>query len=265
MYQIIRAKARYHFENEWLSTYWHFSFDHYYDPANEHFSALRVFNEDWIQPGTGFPMHPHRDMEIVTYVIEGQLTHQDSMGNRGVIGPGEVQRMTAGTGIRHAEFNAGSEGVHLLQMWVLPERHGLAPSWEQRRYGAEARRGRWLPVVSGRRGAGAGGADGAGLAGAGGAEGPLAVHQDTAFYVASLEAGASLAHSLEQAREGPDGPTPSAAPAAVRQHAYLFVIAGAVEAGGHALDRGDQARISGESSLAVTATSPSELILIDLP
>ena len=130
MIQVIRNAERYHFETDWLSTYWHFSFDHYYDPANVSFGPLRVFNDDVIRPGGGFPQHGHREMEIVTYVIEGQLEHHDDLGNVGVISPGEIQRMSAGTGIRHSEYNASQEKpVHLVQLWVLPAVKNLKPSW----------------------------------------------------------------------------------------------------------------------------------------
>jgi len=119
--RVIPAAERYHFQSDWLSTYWHFSFDNYYDPDNVSFGSLRVFNDDTIAPGGGFPEHAHREMEILTYVLEGQLEHRDSLGNRGVIGAGEVQRMSAGTGIRHSEFNASkTEPVHLLQFWIHP-------------------------------------------------------------------------------------------------------------------------------------------------
>src|SRR6266487_1820620 len=135
MIDIIKNEQRYHFESEWLSTYWHFSFDHYYDPQNMGFGPLRVFNDDIVQPSSGFPTHPHREMEIVTYVLEGELEHQDSTGGSGLIGPGEVQRMSAGTGIRHSEYNpSANQRVHLLQLWIVPAVSGLTPSYEQLRF-----------------------------------------------------------------------------------------------------------------------------------
>ena len=147
--EIIRAKDRFHLESDWLSAYWLFSFDRYYDPKNMMFGPLRVFNHDTVQPGAGFPTHPHREMEIVTYVLEGALKHKDSTGGQGVIRPGEVQRMTAGTGVAHSEFNASeTEAVRLLQMWVLPERAGLTPSYEQKQFTTEQRTGMLLPALA---------------------------------------------------------------------------------------------------------------------
>lgn len=149
MIRVIPSAERYHFQNDWLSTYWHFSFDTYYDPGNVSFGPLRVFNDDTIAPAGGFPEHAHREMEILTYVLEGKLEHRDSLGNRGVIGPGELQRMSAGTGIRHAEFNASStEPLHLLQFWIHPAQRGLKPSWEQKQFTRQQRASRLLPVAS---------------------------------------------------------------------------------------------------------------------
>jgi redox-sensitive bicupin YhaK (pirin superfamily) len=174
MVRVIRSADRYHVQNEWLSTYWHFSFDHYYDPANVSFGPLRVFNDDTIAPGGGFPFHPHREMEIVTYLIEGELEHQDTLGNRGVISAGEVQRMSAGTGIRHSESNPSKKSrTHLVQLWLLPAVAQLPPSWEQKRYPAAERTGKLLPVAvpagNGSRGANA-----------------VALHQDATIYTSLL-------------------------------------------------------------------------------
>lgn len=239
MIQIIRSGERYHFETDWLSTYWHFSFDHYRDPKNVHFGPLRVFNDDIIRPGGGFPMHPHREMEIVTYVIEGRLEHRDSMGNVGQIGPGEVQRMSAGTGVRHSEYNASdAEPVHLLQLWVIPATEGLKPSWEQRQFTPEARRGRLLPVAVPAEKATANGA--------------VRIHQDATIFASRLEPGQSAAHSIAGGRR-----------------AYLFVISGAVELNGERLEAGDQARVTETAELHLAAprdaAEPAELLLLDLP
>ncbi|MBO8172860.1 MAG: pirin family protein [Bacillaceae bacterium] len=231
MYQIIKSEERYHFDGGWLSTHWHFSFDHYYDPDNIQFGPLRVFNDDYIQPHSGFPMHPHREMEIVTYVIEGELTHEDNLGNKGTIRAGEVQRMTAGRGIVHSESNQSDQIVHLLQIWVVPAESKLAPSWEQKQFTKEQRKGVLLPIVSGEQKGEA-----------------LHIHQDATFYVSSLESGDRVSHTLKPGRR-----------------AYLFVIDGSIDAGGHSLSSGDQARITEETEIEIVASEASELILIDLP
>ena len=231
MKQIIRSKDRYHHETDWLSTYWHFSFDHYYDPANQSFGPLRVFNDDVVQPGTGFPPHSHRDMEIITYVLEGELEHQDNLGNRGRVHPGEIQVMSAGTGITHAEYNPSkTDRLHLLQIWVLPLTRGLKPRWEQRRYSKAERQGRLLPVVSGDDGE------------------TLRIDQDAVISIAALDPGQSVAHALAPGRR-----------------AYAFVISGALELNSDALAGGDQARITEEPRLVLAASAPTELILLDLP
>ncbi|PYM03555.1 MAG: quercetin 2,3-dioxygenase [Candidatus Rokuibacteriota bacterium] len=229
--QIIRAKDRYHHETDWLSTYWHFSFDHYHDPKNVAFGPLRVFNDDTVQPGTGFPPHSHADMEIISYVLSGALEHRDSGGHRGVIGPGEVQVMSAASGITHAEYNpAATEPVHFLQIWLLPRRRGGQPRWAQRAFTPADRAGRLLAVVSG---------DG---------RGTLAIDQDATMYIAALGAGEAVKHAVN-----PD------------RRAYVFVIDGGVELNGDGLAAGDQARISGAAPLEIHATRASELLLIDLP
>lgn len=230
MNQIIKSKDRYHHETDWLSTYWHFSFDHYYDPANLSFGALRVFNDDVVQPGTGFPPHSHRDMEIITYILEGELEHQDNLGNRGRVHPGEIQVMSAGTGITHSEYNPSkTDLLHLLQIWVLPRTRSLKPRWEQRQFTRAARQGRLHPVVSG--------ADGD----------TLRIDQDAVISIAALDPGQSVTHSLAQGRR-----------------AYAFVISGALELNGDALAAGDQARVTDER-LVLAASAPVELILLDLP
>lgn len=232
MIRVIPSAERYHFESDWLSTYWHFSFDHYYDPANVSFGPLRVFNDDTIRPGGGFPEHGHREMEILTYVLDGELEHRDNQGNHGLIGPGELQRMSAGTGIRHSEFNASREKpVRLLQFWIEPARRALRPSWEQRRFTREQREGRLLPVAS-----------------ASGADGALRIHQDAAVYVSRLQPGQGAVHQLKPGRRG-----------------YLFVIEGALTVNEAALGAGDQARITEEERLTLKASRPAELILLDLP
>lgn len=232
MIEIKKAEERFHADGGWLSTYWLFSFDYYYDPNNVSFGPLRVFNDDVIQPDSGFGMHGHKDMEIVTYVLKGALDHKDSTGGEGKIGVGEVQRMTAGTGIRHSEYNQSpDEAVHLLQMWVLPDRAGLTPSYEQKQFTNEARAGILLPVASGQ-----------------GIGDAVKVNQDVTFYVSRALPGEALSHKLADQRR-----------------AFLYVIDGALAVNGNLLSSGDQARITETAELDFVATRESEIILIDLP
>jgi quercetin 2,3-dioxygenase len=230
--QIIKAKDRFHLESDWLSAYWLFSFDRYYDPNNVTFGPLRVFNHDTVAGGGGFPTHPHREMEIVTYVLEGALRHKDSTGGAGLIRAGEVQRMTAGTGVAHSEFNPSEkEAVKLLQMWVLPERPGLKPSYEQKQFTAEQRDGALLPIASGQD-----------------VPGAVKVHQDVTFYVSRLRAGASVAHELKPGRR-----------------AFFYVISGEITLNEESLSAGDQARVTDVTKLEIVGARESEVILIDLP
>ncbi|WP_236010495.1 pirin family protein [Candidatus Laterigemmans baculatus] len=229
--EIRKASDRGAADHGWLRTFHTFSFGSYHDRNHMSFRSLRVMNEDWVAPGQGFGTHPHRDMEIVTYVLEGALEHRDSMGNGEVLKPGEFQRMTAGTGITHSEFNpSDSEPVHLYQIWLLPERKGLEPSYEQKRFPEEERHNRWQRVAS--RDA---------------ADGALRIHQDAQIYLAELDAGQRLSHSLEAGR-----------------HAWLQVLRGAVTLNGQPLATSDGAAISDESELAIEATEPAELMLFDL-
>jgi len=230
--RIIRAKDRFHLESDWLSAYWLFSFDRYYDPNNVTFGPLRVFNHDTVKGGAGFPTHPHREMEIVTYVLEGALRHKDSAGGAGLIRAGEVQRMTAGAGVAHSEFNPSEkETVKLLQMWVLPRSAGLTPSYEQRRFTTEQRTGALLPIASGQ-----------------GAPGAVSVHQDVTFYVSRLREGDHVAHELKPGRR-----------------AFFYVIDGEVTLNEEKLSAGDQARVTEVAKLEVAGERESEIILIDLP
>jgi redox-sensitive bicupin YhaK (pirin superfamily) len=233
MIKIIKSGEHYHNEEDWLSTYWHFSFAHYQDPDKMNFGPLRVFNDDIIQPGTGFGFHPHRDMEIVTYVIEGELEHRDNQGNQGVIHPGEVQRMTAGSGILHSEYNHSKEKpLRLLQMWLFANRRGLPPSWEQHKFAKEERANRLLPVVVPEN------TDNGDA---------LHIHQDAAIYVSSLAAGGKVEHKLKPGRK-----------------AYLFVVDGKVAVNDKPMQTRDAARIEEESNLTIKADKPAELILLDL-
>ena len=232
MIKVIKSNERHHENFGWLDTKWHFSFDTYHDPANLNWGALRVFNDDLIQPGKGFPMHGHRDMEIITVVLEGALEHQDSMGKTGVIRPGEVQVMSAGKGVTHSEYNHSKEGpVHLLQLWIFPRTRGRKPRWEQRTFADAARDSKLLPIVSG-----------------GDVPGTLSIDQDAQIYLSRLPAGKGVTHSSRAERK-----------------TYLFVMAGKVAVNGTSLAAGDQARISDESELPIKATGDSELILLDLP
>ena len=233
MINVIKSNQRHFGDHGWLQTYWHFSFSDYYDPANMNFSKLRVFNDDVIKGGGGFGMHPHRDMEIVTYVLDGELAHQDSIGNEGVVHPGEVQVMSAGRGIMHAEFNhSETKPAHLLQLWIEPRNKGNTPRWEQRQFTAAERGGKLLPVVSG-----------------GDVPQTLVIDQDATIYVSSLKGGENVTHAVKSGH----------------RHAYLFVTKGDVAVNGQALSVGDQARISDETTLEVAATKDAELILLDLP
>lgn len=215
----------------WLDSRHTFSFGEYYDPRHMGFSDLRVINDDRVAGGGGFPTHPHRDMEIVTYVLDGALEHKDSLGNGAVIRPGEVQRMTAGTGIRHSEFNqSATDPVRLLQIWMLPEQAGLAPGYEQKAFPEAARRNR-LALVGSRDGR----------------DGSVKIHQDLSLYAGLLDAGATVEQTLAPGRQ-----------------AWLQVARGAVELNGIALKEGDGAAIKGETSLTIRATAPADLLLFDL-
>ncbi|HEX2013952.1 MAG TPA: pirin family protein [Nitrososphaera sp.] len=234
MIKIIRSNEHYHNEQDWLSTNWHFSFDHYHDPQNMNFGPLRVFNDDIIKPGTGFGYHPHRDMEIITYVIDGQLEHRDNQGNQGVIQPGEIQRMTAGSGILHSEYNHSKEKpLRLLQMWIFANKRDLKPSWEQRQFAKRERMNRLLPVIVPENATN-------GQA--------LHIHQDASIYISSLSEGGNVEHELAPGRK-----------------AYLFVIDGKVLLNGSTLETRDVARIEKEETLSLQAEKPTELILLDLP
>jgi redox-sensitive bicupin YhaK (pirin superfamily) len=228
----IKSEQRHHANFGWLDTHWHFSFGSYYDPSNENWGALRVFNDDIVEPGQGFGMHPHRDMEIITYVLAGELEHQDSTGNRGVIHPGEVQVMSAGSGIQHSEYNHSKETpVHLMQIWIFPRTDSLKPRWEQHQFAASERQGKLLPIVS-----------------SGDVAGTLAIDQDAQIYVSNLAAGNEVSHHTRPHRK-----------------AYFFAIKGQVAVNGVKLAAGDQARIADESVLSIKAAKDSEIILLDLP
>jgi redox-sensitive bicupin YhaK (pirin superfamily) len=215
----------------WLDSRHSFSFGEYYDPRHMGFGPLRVINEDWVAPGAGFPTHGHRDMEIVTYVIEGALEHKDSLGTGSIIRPGEVQRMSAGTGILHSEFNPSrSEPVHLLQIWILPEEQGIEPGYEQKAIAPEARNARF-----------------AAIAGPNG-EAAVRIRQDARILAAEIPAGVAVAHELAEGRR-----------------AWLQVARGSVELAGARYEAGDGAAISGETRVELLGRDPAEVLLFDLP
>ena len=231
MITIRKAEERGHFDLGWLDTYHTFSFDRYYDPAHMHFRSLRVINEDRVAPGQGFPTHSHRDMEIITYILSGALEHRDSMGNGSVIRPGDVQRMTAGTGVSHSEFNPSeSEAVHLLQIWILPKAHGLSPGYEEKAFAEEERRGRLRLIASDD-----------------GREGSVTTNQDVNVYATLLDAGQIVTHTLQPDRYG-----------------WLQVARGTVRLNGMELKQGDGAAVSKESDLTIEAHDQAELLLFDL-
>jgi len=220
-----------HFDHGWLDTRHTFSFAEYFDPDHVGFRSLRVINEDRVQPGQGFGTHPHRDMEIVTYVLDGALAHRDSMGNGSVIRPGDVQRMTAGTGITHSEFNHSNDApVHFLQIWIVPDRRGLTPSYEQKTIPAEAIAGRLCAVAS-----------------HDGGDGSVTINQDATLYTAVLAPGQAVTHAFAPGR-----------------HGWLQVARGQVALDGRSLAAGDGAAISGEKAVTVSGESEAEILLFDL-
>ena len=231
MIKIRRSKDRGHFNFGWLDTYHTFSFGDYYDPSFMGSGSLRVINEDVVHAGRGFPTHSHRDMEIITYILEGGLEHRDSMGNGSVIRPGDVQRITAGTGVSHSEANPSTEDpVHLLQIWIMPQERGLKPDYEQKFFSDEQKQGRLCLIAS-----------------ADGRDGSVSVRQDVSVYASVLEAGQSLNYQLAPNRE-----------------AWIQVARGAVTFNAENLEQGDGAAVSGESKLTVTGKDRAEILLFDM-
>lgn len=232
MIQIIRSQERFNANYGWLDAKYSFSFNRYYDPNNLQFGSLRVFNEDQIQPDSGFGMHSHDNMEIVTYVISGTLEHQDSLGNKGIIQAGELQRMTAGSGIMHSEYNASkSEPLHLLQIWFTPNQMNLAPSWEQKKISLTDSHNQLLPVVSGTD-----------------QPGTLSIHQDLTIFLSNCDAGKEIEYRPTNQRR-----------------LYLFVIDGQIQLNEqHSLSKGDTARITQLSQLNLKSEQASQWMLMDL-
>jgi quercetin 2,3-dioxygenase len=215
----------------WLNTRHTFSFNTYHDPKFMGFRSLRVINEDYVAPGQGFPTHPHRDMEIITYVLDGAIEHKDSLGTGSVIRPGDGQRMSAGSGIRHSEANPSkTEGAHFLQIWILPDRQGIKPSYEQKDFPTEEKRGK-LRLIASPTGNG----------------GSVIIHQDAKLYVTLLAPGETVSHHLEPNR-----------------HAWVQIAKGSIELNGKPLKQGDGAAISDEKQLTVKVTEDAEVLLFDL-
>ena len=231
MIRIHKSEDRGHANHGWLDSRFTFSFADYFDPEHVQFRTLRVMNDDHITGGGGFPTHPHRDMEIVTYVLEGALAHKDSMGNGSVIRPGDVQYMSAGTGVAHSEFNASdNEPVHMYQIWMFPDRKNHTPTYDQKHFPETEKRGKLRLVVS-----------------PDGCDGSVKIRQDNRLYATVLAAGESVKHEMRPER-----------------HAYVQVARGDVTLNGRELATGDGAAVSGERSLELTGVKDAEVLLFDL-
>ncbi len=231
MISLRKADERGHFNHGWLDTWHTFSFADYHDPEQMGFTSLRVINDDRVAPGRGFPPHSHRDMEIITTILEGALEHKDSMGNGSVIRPGDVQRMSAGTGVTHSEYNPSkSESVHLLQIWIVPDKTGIAPGYEQKYFAPEQRQGQLRLIAS-----------------PDGRAGSVRMQQDGYIYASLLDGGAGLTHPLQPGRS-----------------AYVHVARGAVSVNGHPLAAGDGAKLTAEPEVRLTQARQAEVLLFDL-
>ena len=231
MFAVRKSDARGHANHGWLDSYHTFSFADYYDPREMGFGSLRVINEDRVQAGMGFGTHPHRDMEIISYVLEGALEHRDSLGTGSIIRPGDVQRLSAGTGVRHSELNPSDrEAVHFLQIWIEPKVRGVKPSYEQQSFSAEQKRGRLRLVAS-----------------PGGADGSLTIHQDAWVFAALLDGADALTYAL------PEG-----------HNAYVHIARGTVALNGETLAAGDGAKIAAETELRFAEGRQAELLLFDM-
>ena len=231
MITIRKAEERGHFDFGWLNTYHSFSFGDYYDPQHVQFRALRVINEDFVAPGRGFPTHGHRDMEIVTYILQGALEHRDSMGTGSIIRRGDAQRMSAGTGVRHSEANPSVDmPVHLLQIWIFPAEQGSEPEYEEKKFSDDEKRNKLRLIVSPE-----------------GSDGSVRIHQDAKIYASLLDDGQEVVHTLNDGRS-----------------AWLQVAAGSVSLNDVALKQGDGAAVSDETELRITANDASEILLFDL-
>jgi redox-sensitive bicupin YhaK (pirin superfamily) len=232
MINILKSDQRGHADHGWLNTRFTFSFADYFDPNHVQFRTLRVMNDDRVAGGGGFPTHPHKDMEIVTYVLEGALEHRDSMGNGSVIKPGDVQYMSAGTGVAHSEFNASEkEPVHLYQIWMFPDKKGYKPTYDQKHFPEDEKRGKLRLLVS-----------------PDGRDGSVKIRQDNELYATVLGANDAVQHTLKPER-----------------HAYVQVMRGSVTLNGTQLEAGDGAAISAEKKLELSGVKDAEVLLFDLP
>ena len=232
MINILKSDQRGHADHGWLNTRFTFSFADYFDPNHVQFRTLRVMNDDRVAGGGGFPTHPHKDMEIVTYVLEGALEHRDSMGNGSVIKPGDVQYMSAGTGVAHSEFNASEkEPVHLYQIWMFPDKKGYKPTYDQKHFSDDEKRGKLRLLVS-----------------PDGRDGSVKIRQDNELYATVLGANEAVQHTLKPER-----------------HAYVQVMRGSVTLNGTQLEAGDGAAISAEKKLELSGVKDAEVLLFDLP
>ncbi|HTP40467.1 MAG TPA: pirin family protein [Steroidobacteraceae bacterium] len=232
MNQIRRSDERGFADHGWLKSFHTFSFADYFDPEHVEFGPLRVINEDLVQPGTGFGTHGHRDMEILTYILEGALAHKDSMGNGSTIRPGDVQRMSAGTGVRHSEFNAShSDPVHLLQIWIQPDVQGIPPSYEEKRFSAEDKRGRLRLIAS-----------------PDAAQGSVLIHQDARVYAGLFDGAESAALAVQPGRR-----------------LYVHVARGAIHANGATLEAGDALKLAAVDQLTLQNGREAEVLVFDLP
>jgi redox-sensitive bicupin YhaK (pirin superfamily) len=231
MITVRKAEDRGHFDFGWLNTYHTFSFGDYYDPKHTRFSTLRVINEDFVQAGKGFPTHGHRDMEIVTYILEGALQHRDSMGTGSIIRRGDAQRMSAGTGVTHSEANPSTDApVHLLQIWIFPSEQGRQPEYEEKKFSDDEKRNRLRLIIS-----------------PDGSDGSVRIHQDAKIFASLLDEGQEVEHALENGRD-----------------AWLQVAAGSVILNNTALKQGDGAGIRQETKIKIAAEQPAEILLFDL-
>ena len=239
MIRLIPSDERFRMKQDWIDARWHFSFGHYHDPSNIRFGPLRVFNDDTIQPASGFPQHPHDNMEIITIVLEGQLQHTDSIGNTGLIHPNEVQVMSAGSGIKHSEFNASADQpLRLMQLWVMPRNKNQQPAYAQQQFDPQAQENKWLPLVSS-----------GSVKNGGEISGTLGIDQDASIHRARLTESGELTWQSTKGRR-----------------TYIFVIDGQAQLNNQPLHKGDQARIEDEPNLTFNANNTNaDLLLIDLP
>jgi len=231
MIHIIPADKRHYSDFGWLKTHWLFSFSNFYDPSNIQFGALRVFNDDVVEPKTGFPTHPHEEMEIVTLVLSGDITHKDSMGNKAVIKAGDVQRMSAGTGLTHSEFNLAREPVHFYQIWIYPDLAGLKPSYDQKSFSPDSWKNRLLPVASGQ-----------------GLHGAVTFHTYATIYRSELETRQKIEFKVTESRR-----------------IFIYLTSGSLGVNDMRLEATDQARIDLETDIELRADGDSSFILIDVP